>query len=158
MEIQLPTYLPSENPRVPAATVPFRHRVDLQTRFADIDALGHVNNNVYFAFLDLGKMEYMKRIGGVGTDPTDVRAVIVHAGADFYAPAFYDEPLAVFTAITRVGQRSFTLEQRIVNTANGQTKCIGTSILCGFDPATQQSAPLDPAMIAAASDFEQRQL
>ena len=35
----------------------FKHSVPVQLRFNDADALGHVNNSVYFTFYDLGKTE-----------------------------------------------------------------------------------------------------
>ena len=31
----------------------FKHSVPVQLRFNDADALGHVNNSVYFTFYDL---------------------------------------------------------------------------------------------------------
>ena len=42
----------------------FKHSVPVQLRFNDTDALGHVNNSVYFTFYDLGKSEYFKAIRG----------------------------------------------------------------------------------------------
>ena len=39
----------------------FKHSVPVQLRFNDADALGHVNNSVYFTFYDLGKTEYFKK-------------------------------------------------------------------------------------------------
>ena len=38
----------------------YNHRVPVQLRFNDADALGHINNSVYFSFYDLGKTEYFK--------------------------------------------------------------------------------------------------
>lgn len=58
-EIILPTPL---NPRVPAPTQPFRTVLPLQIRFNDIDLLGHVNNEMYFAYMDLGKMRYFQEM------------------------------------------------------------------------------------------------
>ena len=37
---------------------PFKRSTQVQLRFNDIDALGHVNNSVYFQFFDLAKTEY----------------------------------------------------------------------------------------------------
>ena len=33
----------------------FYHRLPIQIRFNDVDRYGHVNNNAYFAYYDLGK-------------------------------------------------------------------------------------------------------
>ena len=40
------------------AQYPFKRKTQVQLRFNDIDALGHVNNSVYFQFFDLAKTEY----------------------------------------------------------------------------------------------------
>ena len=39
----------------------FKHTLPVQLRFNDIDALGHVNNSIYFTFYDLGKPLFWKR-------------------------------------------------------------------------------------------------
>lgn len=153
-----PTYLKSDNPRVPEARCPFRHCVDVQTRFSDIDMLGHINNNTYLTFMDLGKIQYFSDINGGKMNVADVRAVVVHVSCDFYEPAFFQEPLQVWSTITHVGTRSFTIEQRVINALTLSTKCIGTTVLAGFDPETQTGAPLDEQWIASAAAYEKRDL
>ena len=37
-------------------------RLPIQIRFNDVDRLGHVNNNSYFSYYDLGKEEYLNNI------------------------------------------------------------------------------------------------
>ena len=59
----------------------FKHSVPVQLRFNDADALGHVNNSVYFSFYDLGKTEYFKTING-GVVPKEIDIVVAHAEVD----------------------------------------------------------------------------
>lgn len=151
-----PSLLPSDNPRVPAAQHPFRHVVDIQTRFSDIDILGHINNNVYFSYMDLAKVAYIDTISEGSMTVSDIRSVVVNVNCDFYEPAYFKEPLQVWTAVTSVGNRSFVIEQRVVNADNGRTKCIGRTTLAGFDPATARGADLDPVLTAAVAAFEHR--
>ena len=40
----------------------FKHTLPVQLRFNDIDALGHVNNSIYFTFYDLGKARYFEEV------------------------------------------------------------------------------------------------
>lgn len=152
--IKEPTLLPSDNPRVPQAARPFRHAVDLQTRFADIDMLGHVNNNVYFSFMDLGKIDYFLAISGGKFSMADLKAVVVNVNCDFYEPSYFTEPLQVWTAVTHIGNRSFVIEQRVVSAKSGSTKCIGRTTLAGFDPSTGRGADLDEAFVELTCLFE----
>lgn len=151
-----PSLLPSDNPRVPAAKHPFRHYFDVQTRFTDIDILGHVNNNVYLSMMDLAKVHYISAISGGTMTVADIRSVVVNVNCDFFEPSYFDEPLQVWTAVTSVGHRSFVIEQRVINAKTGHTKCIGRTTLAGFDPATARGADLDPVLTAAVAAFEGR--
>lgn len=145
---------PDSNPRVPQQQHPFHHRLDIQTRFTDADSFGHINNNTYLSYMDLGKIDYFKTVTGRDLTPADIRSVVVHISIDFFAPAYLTEPLQVYTAITSIGNRSYTIQQRIVNAHTHETKTVGTTILAGFDPLTAQSAPLDPQLVATISAFE----
>lgn len=148
------TLLKSSNPRVPEVSHPFRHAVDVQTRFADIDMLGHVNNNAYFAYMDLGKLDYFRAISGGEFSVNDLRAVVVNVTCDFFEPSYLSDQLKVWTSVTHIGNRSFVMEQRIVDTESGATKCIGRTTLAGFDPASGQGAPLDEWFVEMTCKFE----
>ncbi len=145
-------------PHVPASEYPFRHFVPLQIRFSDIDILGHVNNNAYMSMLDLGKISYYTTALGDLLDYHNIRAVVVNINCDFLAPTYLGEALEVWTATTRIGERSFTIEQRILNPETGEQKCRAITTLCGFDPATGQGAPLLSEWIGAIEKYEQRTL
>lgn len=130
------------NSRILHPDIVFPHSVDIQTRFSDYDTFGHVNNNAYMAFLDIGKSEFFRHIMGRPCTPTDLAAVIVNINVDFLSPALQGEPLRCLTAVVAVGERSFAIYQRIINPTTGDVKVQATSTLAGFDLASQSSAPL----------------
>lgn len=155
-----PTFhtLPSDNPKVPAAQVPFRHRLPVQMRFTDIDMLGHLNNNVYLTFMDLAKIDYFQAVLPGAMDWRSVNAVVVHIDCDFFAPSYFNEQLEVWTTITSVSKHSFHMEQRIINSTTGQTKCVGRTVMAGFNPATATSQPIDRTWVEHVAAYEQRPL
>ena len=67
-----------KNEKVPQATHPFYHSQELQLRFNDIDIVGHLNNSIYFQFMDLGKTTYFQSILPGKVNWSDVPAVIVN--------------------------------------------------------------------------------
>ena len=150
-EIILP---PCQNPKVPQPTVKYHHRIDCQTRFNDFDIFGHLNNNIYMAFFDLGKARYYTDVLGNVFNLKGTSAVIVNINVQFCAPAYMDEPLCVLTACSRVSKHSFTLDQRIVNPNTGDVKCYASTVLAAFNAATATSAELPAKWINAAADFE----
>lgn len=152
------SFPPSTNPRVPEPQLPFYHTVQLQTRFNDIDMQGHLNNNVYLTFMDLGKTRYFRDVRGGKIDWHNLGVVVVHLTCDYYAQVFLDEPLAVATTVVSVSQRSFKLEQRIFNFVTGEVKCVGETIMAGFDPKSGRSAEIADEWIEAFSVYEGRDL
>ncbi len=135
----------------------YNHKVPVQLRFNDADALGHINNSVYFSFYDLGKTEYFKAVRGRYIDTKDIDIVVVHAEVDFLSPVFLSDEIEVQTAVSSIGNKSFTLMQRIVDTKSDTIRCICKTIMVGFDQSTQQSKPISEDWKKAISLFENRE-
>lgn len=134
------------NYRILYPNVNFNHHVAVQTRFGDYDAFRHVNNNAYVAYFDLGKSHFFNCLTGAECSPEQLSVAIVNINVDFLEPSLIGEHLEVRSAVVKIGERSFTLYQRIVNPVTEHVKAQAVSVLAGFDTATQQSAPLKPAL------------
>ena len=101
----------------------FHHTLPIQLRFNDVDKFGHVNNTVYFSFYDLGKTEYFASVcPGVDWEKTGI--VVVHIEADFVKQIFASDHIAVQTAVSEVGTKSFHLLQRVIDTKTNEITCI----------------------------------
>lgn len=142
--------------RVPESPVPFLHIFPVQLRFNDVDMLGHVNNNVYLQLFDAAKYDYFRSVMGEGFDIRRLALVVVNINCDFYEPAYLDESLQVMTATERIGDKSLTLLQRIVNADNGHVKCQARTVMAAFDPHTLTSASVDADSRARVAAYEKR--
>lgn len=143
------------NSRIPDPVRPFRHRTPIQLRFNDIDMFGHVNNAVYVEFFDLGKLRYFEDTLGKDFAKKGFTAVVVNINCNFFSPTFLSEALEVLTATVHTGEKSITLDQRIVNTESGDVKCTCTTVMSGFDPLTLKSAAIPPQFHEAIARFEE---
>ena len=132
----------------------FHHSYPLQLRFNDIDSLGHVNNSVYFTFYDLGKSRYFETVKKQSIDWRKADVVIANVNADFLSPIYSYEQVAVETCCVEIGNRSFKLMQRIVNTTTGEVKGICRTIMVGFDVEAGVSAPISDELKDAIRQFE----
>ena len=146
------------NPRTSEPEHPFRHRLPVQVRFSDIDMLGHLNNSVYLQFFDLGKIAYFTAASPGPIDWKNINVVVVNINCDFTAQSRITEPLEVLTQVHSIGGKSFRLDQRVVNAATGEVKCVGRTVMAGFDMATGASAPIAAEWIAAFNAYEGREL
>ena len=133
----------------------FRNKLPIQLRFNDIDIIGHVNNSVYFNFFDLGKTSYFDAVIGKHINWGSADIVIRHIDADFRSPTFYRDQIEVDTAVVRIGNKSFTMEQRIIDRITNEIKCVCTTIMVGFNPQTNTSKEISAFWKDAIRTYEQ---
>ena len=134
----------------------FKHSIPVQLRFNDADALGHINNSVYFSFYDLGKSEYFKAVRGQKVEAKDIDVVVAHVEVDFLSSVFLTDEIEVQTAVSEIGNKSFILVQRIVETATNKVKCFCKTVMVGFDFKTQATIPISGEWRKAISEYEGR--
>lgn len=134
--------------------VAFRHSLPVQIRFNDVDRYGHVNNNAYFAYYDLGKEEYLRQVLKVDYRAAEVVPVIANINADFILPIFYGDEIVVETRVSHLGHKSFTLQQRAVNRLTQQVVCQCSTVMVCFNLKTQQSAEVPEQYRHAVEAFE----
>ena len=101
----------------------FHHTLPIQLRFNDVDKFGHVNNTVYFSFYDLGKTEYFGSVCP-GVDWEKIGIVVVHIEANFVKQIFASDHIAVQTAVSKIGTKSFHLVQQVIDTKTNEVKCV----------------------------------
>lgn len=137
--------------------IAFHHSLPIQLRFNDVDKFGHVNNTVYFSFYDLGKTEYFASVCP-GVDWEKDGIVVVHIEANFLAQIFASDHIAVQTAVSEIGTKSFHLVQRVIDTVTGEVKCICHSVMVTYDLEKHVSKPLTEEWVKAICQFEGRDL
>ena len=126
----------------------FHHTLPIQLRFNDVDKFGHVNNTVYFSFYDLGKTEYFASVcPGVDWEKIGIVKQI-----------FASDHIAVQTAVSKIGTKSFHLIQRVIDTETNEVKCICKSVMVTFDLERHESMPLTEEWIEAICKYEERDL
>lgn len=127
----------------------FRHFTPIQLRFNDIDILGHVNNNSQFAIYDIGKTEFYNSLRGYLRDWHKVEAVIANIHCSFLKSILFSDPIEVRSRVTRIGEKSFTLQQIIHNTETGDICSVSESVMVSIDWQTKESKPI-PDMLRTA--------
>jgi acyl-CoA thioester hydrolase len=145
-------------------TGPFSHRVTIDVRFADTDAMGHVNNATYLTYCEIARLQYWTDVTGAPIEHRTVGAeslILAEARITYRAPAFYGEIVTVETRATRVGRSSFHLEHRLTaRTPDGEPRLVAVSdsVLVRYDYATARSVPLSGEHVAAMEAREGRTL
>lgn len=114
------------------------HKLDLQIRFNDIDQMGHVNNAVIMEFFDLGK-DHFFRARGLPPEEGDFTVMVVHYEVDFRSQIHKTDPIAVETEVERIGNKSLTVLQRIVEQGTGRLCAECRTVMAGYRRSTAAS-------------------
>lgn len=138
----------------------FAHRVDVVVRFADTDAMGHVNNAVYLTYCEMARIRYWTDVTGepVASGHEGAESLILaEARITYRAPVFHTETVTVETRATTIGRTSFTLEHRLTAVAPGAAArlvAVSESVMVRYDYATGRPTPLSEDIAAAIEAFE----
>lgn len=122
----------------------------VHVRFTDVDAMGHVNNAVFFTYMEEGRVAYFKRFPEL--DFTLGRAVegnsiiLAQIQCRFLSPAFLDETLTVRLRIKEIKRSSFTLEYEITETKTGRAVAVGESVQVHYDYREKKSVEIPEAL------------
>lgn len=137
--------------------IEFRHKMPVQIRFNDIDMFGHLNNNVYLQFFDLGKYAYFRQFMNdtFGSEPTV--PVVANINVNFHQPAHIDDTLTVSTAVTEIGESSIVMRQQITD-ENGELKCSARIVMVNINTQTGASTPVSDAWRSCLSEYESKKL
>ena len=138
----------------------FAHRREIQVRFADTDAMGHVNNAVYLTYCEIARIAYWTDVTGepvrLGTAGAE-SLILAEARISYRAPAFHGETVTVESRAIRIGRSSFSLEHRLTACVPGQpARLVATSesILVRYDYTREAPVALSDEFVAAIERFE----
>jgi len=133
----------------------FHCSLHVKIRFRDLDAFGHVNNAVYFTFMEMARVEYFTQIGLLKSHEFPSPFFIVaEATCQYKAPIEMDTPLVIQVRVSRLGNSSFDMEYRFVDESNGAMLAAGRTVQVTFDYTAGRSVPLPHEWRAAITRFE----
>ncbi len=116
------------------------HEKQIEIRWRDCDAYGHVNNAVYATYLEEARDEWVARALGEAGDAWDY--VLARVAIDFRRElTLADDAVVVGVRLTRIGTSSLTL-QETVRTLAGELAAASEAVLVARDRETGRSRPL----------------
>ena len=118
------------------------HEMVIPIRWGDMDAMGHVNNTVYFRYFEIARLEWLQRVGAppspLGTGP-----VIVNAFCNFIRQVEFPGDLLARHYVTNPGRSSFDTYITLERTDQPGVLCSeGGAKTVWADSATKKSTPL----------------
>lgn len=120
----------------------FKYKTQIETRFADFDMFSHVNNAVYFTYLEVARSKYWNV--AIKWDWKKTGVVIAQASLDYILPILIDDKISMYVRTSRIGNSSFDLEYLLVKQEHGkEVACSkGKTVCVAFDYHTKAACPI----------------
>lgn len=115
----------------------------IETRWADNDAYGHVNNVVYYGFFDTAVNRRLARAGLLDIDHGETIGLVVETGCRYHAPAAFPEALEAGVRVARLGTSSVRYELAIFKAGQDAAVAEGFFVHVYVDRETRRPKPLD---------------
>ena len=115
----------------------------VSVRFSDCDPIGHLNNAVFFSFLEEARFAWFRSILG----PEGFKRygfILAEARCSFRAPAMPGEALEVGIRVTRIGTKSFGFGYRIERASDRKLIAEADTVQVAYDYASNASKELGP--------------
>jgi acyl-CoA thioester hydrolase len=126
---------------------------DLHLRFRDVDAMGHVNNAVYFTFFEEGRKAFLEEVLSI-VEPPDYPFILAHMSCDYLKPMKLGDSPVIKVWIGKVGAKSFTFRYHIVGRDNeSEIFARGESVMVLFDYDENRSLLVSPEFLERIRDY-----
>jgi len=131
--------------------------VSLPVQWGEQDLFGHVNNIVYFRWLETARIAYLERIGmSMMVAENGVGPILAAIRCDFRRPVTYPDTVLIGARVTRIGNSSFQMEHNIISQAENMVVAEADSTLVFLDYRAQASLSLPDSIRRAISELEGR--
>jgi len=134
----------------------FSHIFPMTVRARDIDAWGHVNNAVYFTYLESARLDYLLNVAL--QDATAARramsTILAHVMCQYEKPIGFGQEVWIGTRVLRIGNTSVTFQHRIE--ADGQLAATAQAVSVYFDYDKGQPKRVPDDFRQRVEDFEAR--
>lgn len=129
---------------MPASTTraDYKHFLPLQTRWADNDIYGHVNNVAYYGYFDTIVNEYLIGAGALDIHNGQVIGLVVETGCKYFAPLEFPQKLEGALRVANIGNSSVRYELAIFKADDDAPAAEGHFIHVYVDRKTRRPVTL----------------
>ena len=101
----------------------YPHAADIQTRFADVDPLWHLNNVRILEIYQEARVSFNIALWGHNafTSDSHFRVVVVRQSIDYLGEAKWPQPIVIGVGISRLGRSSYSIGMAMFQ----DQRCVG---------------------------------
>jgi acyl-CoA thioester hydrolase len=130
--------------------------LEIPVAWGDMDALGHVNNTVFFRYFESARIAYLDAIGLIATESRAIGPILASTQCRFRRPLRFPDTVQVGARTTELLDDRFTMEYRIVSSTNDAVAADGSGVVVAYDYDGNCKAKLPDAVKKRIVELERR--
>ena len=130
------------------------YRIQIPVRFRDLDAMGHVNNAVFFTYFEIGRESF--RFDNISNqiDKSLSSFILAHISCDYIRPITIGTQLTLTLAVKKIGSKSFEYLYILSDSTDESIEYArGESVQVCYDYAQNKSIEISPEFRARLLQF-----
>ena len=133
----------------------FRFYYPIEVRYGDLDPQGHLNNAKYLTYIEQARINYIKQLGlWDGISFLDIGIILADVHLTFRSPIHFGQPVRVGVRVSRLGNKSLSMEYRLEDAGNGQELARGSTISVAYNYHERETIPIPTEWRTAITNFE----
>ena len=122
----------------------FRFYHPIEVRYGDLDPQGHVNNAKHLTYFEQARVAYMIELGLFTRDQSfmEIGVILADVHITYLEPVYFGQKIKVGVQAARLGNKSMTWEQNIVDADSGRELSRGEVVIVTYDYKQETTIPI----------------
>jgi len=132
----------------------FYHPVEV--RYGDLDPQGHVNNAKHLTYFEQARVAYMINLGLFTKDQSfmEIGVIVADIHLTYLEPIYFGQNIKIGVHVAKLGNKSMTWEQNIVDADTGRELSKGEVIIVTYDYKTEKTISIPQEWREKFIEFE----
>ena len=116
----------------------------IEVRYGDLDPQGHVNNAKHLTYFEQARIVYLIELGLFTKDQSfmDVGIILADVHITYLEPIYFGQQIKVGVHISKLGNKSMTWEQNIVDADSGKEIARGEVVMVTYNYREAGTIPI----------------
>ena len=128
----------------------------IEVRYGDLDPQGHLNNANFLTYFEQARIQYWIQMGFFTKDQSfmEIGVIVADVHLTYLAPVYFGQNIKVGVRVAKLGNKSMTWEQNIVDADTGKELAKGELVIVAYDYKVGKTISIPQAWRDKIIEFE----
>lgn len=128
----------------------------IEVRYGDLDPQGHVNNAKHLTYFEQARIAYWIKLRLFTKDQSfmELGVILADVHITYLEPIYYGQNIQVGVHVSKLGNKSMTWEQNVVDADTGKELAKGEVIMVAYDYRAEKTISIPQEWREKINEFE----